>query len=590
MAVATMVRQQRPAAGGGPGAASAGAHAAAPRPKSLVRPSAQPPPPPALPPPGVVSAGSSAAGPSRPAGSSVAAAAAAVAGGPAGALPAHGHGGSVGSGPAALGSVGAASGGSAGSSGGGDAATRSGRKSPPDKMLGSRFPPQAQRLSLSNGSGGASHASQPLRSGSASQPPSGRTDSAVRRLPSANAFGDRGIGDAQANHMRLQLGTGSGRSFAAAGRRQLTNSTEKDVLTSLDGPAGQRRMRTGGRIPSMPPGVSGGSGGRELQGNRRDFVEADLGGLPLPDEARRTPTLLAELGPAIGDGDRGARLTPSDIRVGADDFGRRTPVFSDAGEREAAREESTATASNKEPDDDKKAKEVAPVRRKLPSGVIETFLPHMWLNDASISFGYNCVGDSKGFRAGNRKLPKGVLLMDPATAFWLCMQDDPVHIKEALDGIKLPELELLLCPVNDSRDASEADVGTHWTLLACWAPQPRPFQRFSYYDSFESGAGVRHADASLRQAEKLASRLAGKPVKLSSAPCPQQTNAFDCGVYVLLFSEIIVSAFLDAPHRPAKGGGGSEAPVWQERLRAVSPEEVTSCREHYHRLASSWGT
>jgi len=186
-----------------------------------------------------------------------------------------------------------------------------------------------------------------------------------------------------------------------------------------------------------------------------------------------------------------------------------------------------------------------------PPGIVETFLPEQWLSDASLSFAY-----AQLVQGGEpSKLPESVLLMDPAAAFWLTAQDDPQHVEEAKGALKLQERELVLCPVNDSRDVAHADMGTHWTLLVCWDRQPiatgategkkQPpccsFGRFSYYDSLGCASGGRN----LTQAKMLASRLAGRSAQVSVGACARQTNSFDCGVYVLLFSEIVASTFIE---------------------------------------------
>merc|ERR1719221_1059789 len=99
--------------------------------------------------------------------------------------------------------------------------------------------------------------------------------------------------------------------------------------------------------------------------------------------------------------------------------------------------------------------------------------------------------------------------MDPAAAFWLTVQDDPQQTEEAKGALKLHERDFVLCPINDSRDGSMADGGTHWTLLVCWDRSCGPglFGRFSYYDSLgpSSSKGTGFAQAKL-----LASRLAGQ--------------------------------------------------------------------------------
>merc|ERR1719424_2387633 len=181
--------------------------------------------------------------------------------------------------------------------------------------------------------------------------------------------------------------------------------------------------------------------------------------------------------------------------------------------------------------------------------------------------------------------------MDPATAFWLTAQDNESHLAEAKAALKLQDRELVICPINDSSDCSLADGGSHWTLLVCWDRRsPRCngnkaskgasagpsdfgfFGRFSYYDSLASSMSG-GKDANLQQAEALASRLAGHAVQVSVGSCAHQTNGFDCGVYVLLFSEIVASTFLEAHVGHGQSRVNSD-PVWEERLAVVTPKEA----------------
>jgi len=206
-----------------------------------------------------------------------------------------------------------------------------------------------------------------------------------------------------------------------------------------------------------------------------------------------------------------------------------------------------------------------------PPGLAETFGPRQWLNDASISLAYAQLAAGGGIAAGcGNPLPEVVLLMDPATAFWLTLQEDLDQVEEVKGVLKLQDRQLVLCPINDSCDGGKADAGTHWTLLVCWDRGCRldeptvssslppgqsssqsstgPFGRFCYYDSLLGGSGI-SGGANLTQARTLASRLAGRAVQVLPDYCPKQTNCFDCGIYVLLFSEIIASAFLEAHAR-----------------------------------------
>lgn len=233
-------------------------------------------------------------------------------------------------------------------------------------------------------------------------------------------------------------------------------------------------------------------------------------------------------------------------------------------------------------------------RRKAPAGVVEDFDAGNWLSDSSISWAASSLAESGGSSSSSRSspgnaFPKTVEIMDPAMAFWLAMQDDPKDLEEAKKSMKLQDVELMLCPINDSRDVSSADTGLHWTLLVCWCPRGSrsgagaagascPWRRFRHYDSLGKGT----FDPGFRQATKVASRLAGKPVEVEMGKCPRQANFYDCGVYVLLFAEIIAQTFL-------QGGTSddSDLPSWDARLNCVTPMDVSSCRKHYRLLATA---
>lgn len=271
-----------------------------------------------------------------------------------------------------------------------------------------------------------------------------------------------------------------------------------------------------------------------------------------------------------------------------------------------------------------------------PPGLAESFAPGEWLTDASLACVYACLtagsgpGSSQeappsGGACSSTALPEVVLLMDPATAFWFAVQDNESHLAEAKDALKLQDRELVICPINDS-SGSRFDAGTHWTLLVCWdrrCPQKQNstghcnvsagandlglFGRFSHYDSLQPNM-YGSKGASFHQAEMVASRLAGRTVQVSIGSCARQTNGFDCGVYVLLFSEIVAHSFLEARSRgsscttfetPSSGappfgrslslGHGRHAarmapePAWEKRLMAVTPEQVDDCRNEYFR-------
>lgn len=306
-----------------------------------------------------------------------------------------------------------------------------------------------------------------------------------------------------------------------------------------------------------------------------------------------------------------AEAEEAEQRSQAEEAKRRSEAEEAAAEENRIREEQQAAA--------RRCAVQAPL--PPPPGLAETFGPRQWLNDASISLAYAQLAAGGAIAAGGgNPLPEFVLLMDPATAFWLTLQEDLDQVEEVKGVLKLQDRQLVLCPINDSRDGGKADAGTHWTLLVCWdrgcgsgestassslppgqsnsQSSAGPFSRFCYYDSLLGGSGT-SGGANLAQARTLASRLAGRDVQVLPDNCPNQTNCFDCGIYVLLFSEIIARAFIESHDRgfgaqpspyasktswsfaEAHDGWSHSQPVWQSRVESVTPMEVSVRRARY---------
>lgn len=274
-------------------------------------------------------------------------------------------------------------------------------------------------------------------------------------------------------------------------------------------------------------------------------------------------------------------------------------------------------------------KEFVRMKANLSPSLRTTFAPNRWLSDASISFAYaRLTEDNESSGAG--KLPEELLLLDPATAFWLTVQREMKYVHEAVNALKLQERELVLCPISDARDGRRVDGGSHWGLLvwdrknvydnpgSCDAPSGAkdsgsrrpwgPFYNkenmrggqeeaagcgigsFIYYDSLGYHTGV-----NLQQAKKLAERLAGRNTKVSLANCPRQTNFCDCGMYVVVNSELIAETFLEGLAARAQenciGYGNSvndckrtSAPPWAHLIARVTPVDVVNRRAFYYNL------
>jgi hypothetical protein len=224
-------------------------------------------------------------------------------------------------------------------------------------------------------------------------------------------------------------------------------------------------------------------------------------------------------------------------------------------------------------------------KQRRPENIAKTFMPGTWCSDASIAFAYSRLRGN----AASELLPRAFLLMDPAMAFWLTSAKDCNDVQEQLEALKLEDRELIICPINDSIAVGQADAGCHWSLLVAWASKAtakRPHRfSFAHYDSLahEGRCGSR----SFRNAERLAERLAGTRVKVSVAPCSKQSNLYDCGIYAIIFTRVILHAVAEGHESSPFVPEGSA--LWASRLTMITPRDATKCRAKYFKMAAEAG-
>ncbi|DBA86056.1 TPA: hypothetical protein ACH3X1_005579 [Trebouxia sp. C0004] len=111
-----------------------------------------------------------------------------------------------------------------------------------------------------------------------------------------------------------------------------------------------------------------------------------------------------------------------------------------------------------------------------------------------------------------------------------------------ISGIVAPmqlSLKSLICfAVNDNLDAGNAEGGSHWTL-AVYSKKDRTF---FHYDSASGSCNVLAARKVARAVQPYLEDPSKKS-KVVAVQTPMQTNAYDCGVYVLACAEMIAQAW-----------------------------------------------
>ncbi|KAK6926844.1 hypothetical protein RJ641_008563 [Dillenia turbinata] len=81
-----------------------------------------------------------------------------------------------------------------------------------------------------------------------------------------------------------------------------------------------------------------------------------------------------------------------------------------------------------------------------------------YLNDRIIEFYFSYLSSCYS--------SKEILLVPPSIAFWIANCPDTESLGGFLEPLKLSEKEVVIFPVNDNDDVSQAEGGSHWSLLA----------------------------------------------------------------------------------------------------------------------------
>ncbi|XP_010520333.1 PREDICTED: NEDD8-specific protease 1 [Tarenaya hassleriana] len=159
-----------------------------------------------------------------------------------------------------------------------------------------------------------------------------------------------------------------------------------------------------------------------------------------------------------------------------------------------------------------------------------------------------------------------ILLVPPSVSFWISNCPDTESLKEFLEPLKLPDRNLVIFPVNDNTHVGLAEGGTHWSSLVFY----RGANTFFHHDS-NRGSNKQFA----RQLYKVvAPFLSGEDAMFRefSAETPQQSNGYDCGIFVLAVARIICQWFETA-------GTKNRDELWLSDVKEIVPGLVTHLRE-----------
>ena len=117
-----------------------------------------------------------------------------------------------------------------------------------------------------------------------------------------------------------------------------------------------------------------------------------------------------------------------------------------------------------------------------------------------------------------------IVLLRPSMSFMLMQTPDPMTLKEALPNFSRTSHVFL--PINDCRNPSVAEGGSHWSLLLVSVVDGVAF----HYDSLNP-ANLCEAQHATKKLEQL---LRKQLHFINLADSPQQSNSSDCGVFVCI--------------------------------------------------------
>ena len=160
---------------------------------------------------------------------------------------------------------------------------------------------------------------------------------------------------------------------------------------------------------------------------------------------------------------------------------------------------------------------------------IDTLSPHTYVNDLIISFYYEIIQD---------KYPTELItLLDPAVSMSIILDvsDGDNNLEDIKNCIFLPlnmdKKKFIFAPINDNKKIQYTCSGTHWTLNVVDVDNSKIY----YLDS--TNGDVSNAHVFHKKIEKLFEKKFNFIFALNKT---YQTNSYDCGMFLIGFSELLM--------------------------------------------------
>mmetsp|Transcript_29668 Transcript_29668/g.30802 ORF Transcript_29668/g.30802 Transcript_29668/m.30802 type:complete len:245 (+) Transcript_29668:20-754(+) len=190
---------------------------------------------------------------------------------------------------------------------------------------------------------------------------------------------------------------------------------------------------------------------------------------------------------------------------------------------------------------------------------LNCFIDGNQLNDICISFYYEFLFNKEKYST----IKQDVLLLDPAVVINIYFDDCIEDLFYMLSPLDMKSKKYIFLPINDSNDRFQIGGGMHWALMVYSVQEDKYF----YIDSTSSTIKhihtisqklkkiVNFAESNKNTEEKTideknkGSSHMSSTIELSTVLTGIQRNSYDCGMYALCFTEVLLDRLVESKGR-----------------------------------------
>ncbi|KAA6359858.1 MAG: putative Sentrin-specific protease 8 [Streblomastix strix] len=204
-----------------------------------------------------------------------------------------------------------------------------------------------------------------------------------------------------------------------------------------------------------------------------------------------------------------------------------------------------------------------------------------WLLDPIFDFLFSYIQAQKNENKDGKVQQEKICLVSQSTSYLMMNIDSATDFNSFFDGLELKSKQIICLPVSNSTDPTQVG-GSHFSLLV-YSQDAKILGDLSNDNS--NGPIFLHFDSSGNQNQSFAKKLCQKlsihilgsydKKIFSNAISPQQTNSYDCGVYVMAIVQFLFDVLT----------GRIDGECTRSALfTAVTPQKVTKFRKEIKNL------